>query len=307
MRAALLLALAVAGCNTTEFGLQQPLDPTPDMVGQDWSQDFRVAGAPTDILFYGDTSYSMRRELVKLGRDVQVFIDKLDQSASPWRLMAVTGPDGCSVDGVFDSETPDYAARFSSAIQTLPADDTQDEMGLQNVARAIEATVAGDCNEGFLRPDTTLHVIVLTDENDESPGFEGDPEYWRGYTARVIAAKGDDDVRFSAVAGPVPGGCVSAEAGTGYAEAVDFTGGEFLSICEDWVSQLDLLAELSVTQTTFALELPAEPDSIEVWIDEVSIPDRFSYDAAARAVVFEPAVAPHTNQTVRIDYVIAAE
>jgi hypothetical protein len=180
-------------------------------------------------------------------------------------------------------------------------------MGLQNVARAIEDAGPGGCNEGFLRPDTTLHVIILTDENDESPGFDGDPEYWRGYTARVIAAKGDDDVRFSAVAGPVPGGCVSAEAGTGYIDAVDFTGGEFLSICEDWVSQLDLLADLSVTQTTFVLEMPAEPDSLEVWVDDIAITERFRYDSAQRAVVFEPAVAPHTNQSVRIDYVIAAE
>ncbi len=308
MRSAVFpLFLALIACNTNEFGFQQPVDPGPQMVGQEWSETFNVAGSPTDILFYGDTSYSMQRELVKLGRDVQLFIDQLDESASPWNMLAVTSPDGCSFDGVFDSDSPDHVARFSEAIQTLPEDDTQDEMGLQNVARAIEAAGPGGCNEAFLRPDTTLHVIILTDENDESPGSDIDPEYWRGYTARVIAAKGDDDVRFSAVAGPVPNGCLSADPGTGYAEAVTFTGGEFLSICDDWVNQLDLLADLSVTQTVFPLDLPAEPDSLEVWVDDVSIGDSFRYDSAAKALVFEPAIAPHTNQSVRVDYIIAAE
>ena len=92
------------------------------------------------------------------------------------------------------------------------------------------------------------------------------------------------------MAGDVPDGCQDAAAGTGYAEAVDATGGVFLSICQNWssTSSLGLLAAASVNQDTFYLsQTPANSD-MEVWVNSVKSQD-WVYDAALNAVVFQSA------------------
>ena len=101
-------------------------------------------------------------------------------------------------------------------------------------------TGQGGCNEGFLRDDAILHVVFISDEDDNSPGWnEGDPDYWLDYVDQIITIKGrEDQVRFSAITGPAPDGCDGAEPGFGYNEAVTSIGGERLNICQDWASQI---------------------------------------------------------------------
>ena len=259
-----------------------------------------------DVVFFGDTSGSMTVELKTMGEKVTTFVDRLDDFTPDWQLLAVTGPDGCGVNGVLTPTTPDYAALFAAGVLTPPGEDKVDEWGLQNIAAAVEATDPGECNEGFLREGALLHAIFLSDEDDNSPGWEaGDPDYWRAYTELIEAKKGDPLlVRYSSVAGPLPKGCHGAEPGHGYVEATDASGGQFLSICEDWSSQVELLAEVTVAHRIFPLEHTPVPSTIRLYISAEERLDGWHYEAEPNEVWIDED-PPVSGQSVIIEYSIA--
>jgi hypothetical protein len=297
----MLLALVLFACSPEYSVSPKPVEEVPPPNTDPVTETFVIEGAPADILFYGDTSFSMRRELETLADNLDVFADRLGDLSSNWQLLAVTGPTGCGIGGILTPDTEDYGQKFSDGIQTPPSDDSQDEMGLQNVAAAI-AEANGGCNDGFLRDEASLHIIILSDEDDESPGAENGGAYWADYVDRIIAAKGDPElVTFSAIGGPLPSGCGDADPALGYHDAVLATNGEFLSICDEWDGELGTLANLSVTRDTFVLFGTPEPSSIEVRVDDVLV-DTWAWSVPDNAVVFL-SDAPRGGQSVAITFV----
>ncbi len=255
---------------------------------------------PTDIIIYGDTSGSMAVELTTLGDHVLNFTDRLKQAGADWQIMAVTGSTGCGVDGIFTPSTPNFDTRFADAILTPPANTDLDEMGLQNVRNAI-SQADGGCNDGFMRSNAMLHIIFISDENDESPGFE-DADYWRDYVDLIVDMKGSRSLtRFSAVAGPTPNGCDGADPGFGYDDVVNHTNGEFISICEDWPSQLDTLADASVITDVFPLSAPPVFDSIQPFVNGEERHQGWLYNPDEQAVIFT-SDAPRSGDIVDIFY-----
>jgi len=259
-----------------------------------------------DVLFFGDTSDSMVEELQTLGAQVEAFVEGLSAFTEDWQLLAVTGPDGCGVGGIITPATPDYAATFAAAILTPPGADLVDEWGLNNAAQATEQTDPGECNEGFLRADANLSVVFISDEDDNSPGWDGgDAYYWRTYVDAMIARRGSaDGLVLSAVAGPVPDGCATAEPGNGYAEAVAATGGEFLSICDPWEEQLDVLVGASVERALFVLSAIPREETLAVAVDGRVRTSGWEYDAMLNAVRFTDD-APRSGEEVVIRYEVA--
>jgi hypothetical protein len=285
--------LALTGCS--DHILQGP-----EVVDQEWT-----VGGDVDIVVFGDTSESMQDTLDTLADSVEVMVTRLQDVDVDWQLIAVTGPDGCGQNGILTQDTPDWTGKFREGILTPPGEDLVDEWGLHNAAQALAASVEGGCNEGFLRPDAHLHLMFISDEDDNSPGWDGtDPEYWRQYTDTYLAAKEDaSKVRLSAVAGPAPIGCSYADYGRGYAEAVEAVGGEFLSICDDWALETDALADTSVVQATFALAKEPLEDSVRVFVDGLERVDGWHHDHVRNEVAFDDD-APYAGQGVRVSYVI---
>lgn len=320
----MLWLIALVGCN--EYNLNKgmpresgaPLDTAPPLDTAEVEDDppgwFRapdeqldqwdladVAGA--DLLFFGDTSGSMAVELTTLGSEIEGLIASLSAFTESWQLLAVTGPTGCGVNGVLTPETADYASLFAAGLLTPPGEDLVDEWGLYNADQAVQATDEGECNAGFMREGARLHVIFISDEDDNSPGYDsGDASYWTTYVDSIIAAKGSvDDVRFSAIVGPVPDGCDGAEPGTGYTDAVLATGGSLISICDDWTSQLDTLVDVSVEHTTFPLSRLPVRSTLEVMVNGSTRGQGWTYDRFQNAVVFTVA-PPSTGDQVAIAY-----
>lgn len=301
MRAQFLLiaALSLAACNDYEVRRE-----TSSM-----HQRFEVTGAVTDILFYGDTSYSMQRELLTLGQNVDRFLDRVSESADDWQVIAVTGPDGCGQGGILTPDTPDYAGKFATGIMTPPPDAEttgSDEWGLYNVFRAVLETGPNGCNAGFLREEATLHVIFLSDEDDNSPGWERGGDYWRDYVDPVLFAKDSEtQVRFSFVGGSVPNGCqannAQADPGYGYWDAVQATDGEFFEICDDWAAELDVLADASISRDTFPLEKTPVVSSIQVVVNDADRTDGWAYETSGQAVRFFADV-PRGGDVVELYY-----
>lgn len=292
---AVILASVVSGCNEyTTFR---------DTREDDVAQRFEIKGVKADVLFYSDTSGSMERELAKLGRSVTSFIDRLDDAAEDWQLITVTGPDGCGTQGVLTPQTPDYEAKFRAGINQGPDQDEVDEWGLFNVFKAVLNSAPGQCNAGFIRNDALLHVIFLSDEADSSPGHQLGGDYWRDYVDPVLFMKDTpEDVKFSAIVGPVPGGCDSADPGIGYADAVAATDGELISICTDWEDQIGLLADASIAQSFFSLDwAPLVLEDIVVEVNQDQRLEGWFYDVEQQGIQFTDGV-PGAYDVVDVYY-----
>ena len=261
----------------------------------------------TDLIFFGDTSGSMAVELETMGENASTFMDRLDDYGNSWQIIVVTGWDGCGVNGILTPAVSSYDTLFAEALLTPPSqeaiDASADEWGLYDVDMAIQESVPGGCNEGFLRDNALLHVIFLSDEDDNSPGWDGgDPNYWQTYVDSILDSKSSDHlVTFSAVAGPIPDGCDGAEPGTGYAEAVDATGGTLLSICEDWYNQLDTLVDASVQVSDFPLNEIPIVNTLRVVVDNIERSYGWEYQSTGNLIHFteDP---PSTGEEVFIAY-----
>ena len=168
-----------------------------------------------------------------------------------WQLLQVTREEGCANGGIYDEGTKGAAEALVAEMwetgigwPTIPR--TEALLELANLA--LDQTGAGECNEGFGRPGVPLHVLVASDEPEQS----GVP--WQDHL---------DDLGEHApnpiVSGVLDVGGTCGEGSGGYLEAVQATGGVALDICgADWGAQMgDLVGELAGASKTFPLADPA--------------------------------------------------
>ncbi|MEC7986543.1 MAG: hypothetical protein VX278_15360, partial [Myxococcota bacterium] len=249
---------------------------------------------------------SMSDEAQVLGEQFSTFITELSNYTSDWQVMVVNADHGCNHSGILTPLTAGYETTFSQAVRTGAYDISFTEALLTNVTRAVEKTGPGECNEGFLRPDAMLHIIMLSDECEQSPNPGICGTQWQSYVDRVVAEKGDLQlVRMSAVAGDYPSGCgnpQSAEFGSGYWEASQATDGLFISICSDWTSPLSLqqLATSSISQSRFTLGEVPVVETISVTVNG-SLHTDWSFEPAENEVIFHSS-PPSSGNEVRIAY-----
>lgn len=252
---------------------------------------------PADILFFVDQSCSMDDNARELASNFSSFIGQISNYTTDWRVAVVTHDDGCNNNGILTASTSDYEGKFSDAVvEGSDSTDNYTEAGLYMTEKAIQSTDPGECNAGFLRPTALLHIIMVTDEPEQSP------QNWDYYVDSVIAKKGNAGlVKYSAVAGDVPGGCATADAGTGYYDAVQYTGGEFLSICSQWSTNVGILANASVEQEVFTLTADAVEPTLQVEVNGSSRTSGWRYDAQTHSVIFETNI-PGEGDVIDITY-----
>ncbi len=261
------------------------------------------ADPPSDIVFFVDQSCSMDDDQARLAANFSTFITELNTYSTDWQIIVANKDTGCnSTSGVLRPTQPDFISRFQYGVS-----DGSDmawgfyytEAGLTVTSEAIEMTDPGECNHGFMRPDAMLHIIMVSDEPEQSPMA------WNHYVDKVIAKKGSvANVKFSAIAGDYPvSSCASAEPATGYYEAVTATGGIFLSICSDWSdpSTLSMLAAASVQQSAFELSATPVVDSVRVFVNGSERLSGWYFDGPTNTVFFESGI-PDEGDRIRITY-----
>lgn len=253
-------------------------------------------GDQTDIIIYVDRSCSMEDDLSNLASNFSTFIAALDAFESDWQLLVATADDGCHNETFFTPETENAEETFLSAIFGPAGNWT--EAGLTVATEALAGTGAGGCNEGFLREDANLGFLLVSDEVEQSVNsYDYYLDILWSYNAWGSV---------SAVAGDVPGGCASAEPGSGYYEAVIASEGVFLSICDaDWGEySTDLVTGSGwVYHDEFALSATPFEDSIGVTVDGVESSE-WTYDAEDNAVRFDEDAQPEPGQVVSVSYQI---
>lgn len=224
---------------------------------------------PVDVMILIDQSGSMEQDNVD---DVQNgfpdFVTEL-QAVSDWQLALVTdysGADaGCATGGVMTSRTANVSNLLVNnafpGTQGIANYDTEALLRLANTA--LGKTGPGGCNEGLLRPGALLHIIVLSDEHEQS-GQTG--QYWvnqyKNYVAspEFVKVSGVLDLNYNCGDGTGPGG---------YIDAITATGGASLNICNaNWGANFGQIASEVIAGTrTYNLADPADPASVEVTVN----------------------------------------
>lgn len=284
-----------------------------------------------DVLFVVDDSASMVAEQDALGRNFVAFLEAANDGLADFHIGVTTtdvtgdGERGRLVplkppDAPTSGRTEHIVTRASLPNPTeafrrnalVGINGALVEQGLEAAALALTAPLAapdGD-NAGFLRPEASLALVFVSDEND------GSPRPTSVYTDLFLSVKGDDPSRVSAsaIVGPVPNGCDGsggrATPGTRYLEVVRALRGRAESICtEDWGSTLARLSGVAFGLLgRFVLSgQPAGEPSITVDGNprpRINAAGQITWDidAIARVLTFGRQFTPPEGAVVEVQY-----
>lgn len=194
-----------------------------------------------DVLIVIDNSSSMAEEQRNLSDKMMPLLSYV--SESDWRIGVVTTDesDGCLRDVIYKNQA-NVEAAFSAAI-LAGVSGSGIEAGVPQAVRALKPDCLGGA--GWLRPDSTLAILIVSDEDNCSDGKK----------CRVTAHNSGDflldhlsDIRVVGVNARVFGliwhasqdqsQCPSAfRAGQIYSNLIDQTGGSWGSICDSDYSE----------------------------------------------------------------------
>ncbi len=245
------------------------------------------ASANVDILWVVDNSASMENEQLNLAGSFSKFMTFLDENGSriDYHIgvistdMEVDAAGACVNAGhcgqllgnplVIDPSTPDLLGVFEANVN-VGIDGGGNEMGLLAAHAALTEPLVNGHNAGFLRPDASLAVIFVSDEDDNSYGDLG---YYVRFFSRLKDAGNENNIIVAAIVGDEPNGCDNnleqARAGLIYHELVRELGGTTASICEDFDGTLGQLGlTVAALQRKYALSREPDPGTVTVRVDE---------------------------------------
>ncbi len=276
-----------------------------------WTSDFfeqeEIANA--DILFVIDNSCSMNSHQNNLKNNFSSFIGVFANSGVDYQIAFITTDNENFVDNkIVSSHDPDPIGDVTTIIDGIGILGSGLERGLLESYQATQ--VGNDAGPGsaFLRNDSRLVIVYLSDERDGSSVYSSQTH--ADYANHLLTLKSSpDQISVNAVAGDHPNGCTPpwAQHGAGYYEVVQQLGGTFMSICAtDYGLQLDTLARDSILVSAFALsDIPIE-HSITVTVDGVLSTD-WTYNAADNMVQFDANAIPKRDAEIYIDYAVLGE
>jgi hypothetical protein len=295
------------------------------------SDSLVVAAAPAvDILFAVDQSGSMDDQQNNMSAALADFITNL--GTGDWRIGVVTMDDGCLND-VFDNNarwfsatTPGYQADFGQAVSIGSQGNPNNrftERLFTVVGRALGKTGPGQCNAGFRRPNASLNLIFVSDEEEQSddpnegPSVTYEPPYAvvteanatvPGQSAEGVFASyatAPSTMTASSVANLSGCGNNSSWIRTGfrYQELSLATGGLSLNICQNnWGVQMASLANVAAANNTVYLSEVADPSTLSVRVAGIPTTN-FTYDASSNSVTIQAPTAPVASGTqIVVDY-----
>lgn len=310
-------------------------------VGQPVTDEFhQIPGHKADVLFVVDGSGSMSPMVNQLASDAYALIDALNAEGTDFHLgvIGIGTHDECSTPGVLvgqpryldSSSSDDLSARIMNIFDDPCGADAQ-EAGLEAARlglsyptitdKGTSCTSDTDCNEpfacvdsfcggpnrGFMRADAALHVIVISDEEDQSPLTVGQ------YVDAFEGIKGPENgalFEWHSIVGPAPGGCSSslteAEGGARYIEVSEATGGQVQSICaNDYAPLLASAGTVGLAyKTAYQLSEQAEAATLTVVVNGAVCETGWIYDPLVNQVVFDPegACFPGPGQGFSVSY-----
>ena len=266
-------------------------------VGPKTTEEFEVdEEKKADILLVVDNSCSMGEEQTALSLNAERFIDELDSMAVDYQIATITTDNYTFVGPVVKSTDSDPAGMLASQVVVGTAGNS-DERGIQMASSAMATGGPATSSSGFIRSDSTLSIVWISDEPDASGGA---PRDWAADFWSKKPSPGE--VSIWAIIGDVPYGCPSASAGYGYLDLVLIMGGNWSSICStDWGTPLAGVAQSVGIDSTFELTGQPIATTIKVWVNGFESYD-WVYVVADNAVSFNPGHIPNPGDHILIEY-----
>ena len=283
-----------------------------------------------DVLFVVDDSGSMSEDQENLSTNFTSFLSAAETWGVDFHLGVVTT----------DVDDPQKAGRLQGTPRYVSADDASlfienvlvgsngsgTERGLEASLLALTAPLAhdggaactvdtqctppdkcieGGCggqNRGFMRDNAALHVIYLSDEEDQSPKPVAT---YIDFLKNLKGVGYGELVKGHAIVG-TPGSSCGADTGQRYIEVAKATGGKTASICDSNFSAAleDLSGGIFGAQYKYHLSRFPDPSTLTVTIDNVPCTVGWTFDPLSVAVVFAKTAAclPQPGNVVKIHY-----
>ena len=257
-----------------------------------------------DVLWIIDNSGSMRGFQTRLSQNMLDFVNQFTYPGNvDFRMGFITTDNPSMVAPYIDNNTINPAAVASTVVDNIGISGSGNEKGLE---KALEAVI-GFYNTGkFMREDSELILIFVSDERDNSPLPH------THYINELQNYKPLEQIKAYSVIGDPPAGCSSswgqfggnAQYGGGYYDISSYYGGDWYSICEyDWAVNMTSLAMDITIQSSFYFSKP-DPivETIEVYVNGQLVTSGWSYDEPENRVLFDSNSVPSSGQTIRIEY-----
>ena len=280
--------------------LTQPTTGTGVSGGQGGDQYTQAINEEVDIVWVIDNSCSMMDDQAYLASNATDLLDYLTVNGVDYQMGVVTTDTGALQGyGIMDPSTPNVATELASTVQVGTNGSGMEQPFLYGYeAVTSPLTDPGGSNEGLVRPNAGLALIVLTDEEDGSPG---NPATW---VSNYQALKADPSrVIVNGIYGG-SNGCPGAMAAPDIASVISGTNGVDVSICDvDWLPVLSQIPALVTgLSDTFVLSGVPIDGTIDVYVDGIQAQTGWLYDPVLNAIVFDPNSIPAENAVIDIQY-----
>ncbi len=284
-----------------------------------------------DVLFVVDDSGSMGDEQDELATNFQSFIDGVLDLNTDYHI-GVTNTDAetewsgrlhsCYANKFITDLQPPAEQRtqfrcnvkVSDPADNRPSTDSK-EAPLQAARAAFEYPTA-EWNTGFYREEAKLYIIAVQDEAEQS---DGEAALYVDYFRNLKGLGNPDLLNISAIAGPPPDGCTTAEGNQKLYDVTQAVGGQFRSICTaDWSDMLNALGlDVFNARRQFPLSRPATAATLEVRVCPSGCPanpltcplvpqnatNGWTFDASVNAVTFNGSAVPGAGACIAITYI----
>lgn len=291
------------------------IDPSPEPGVVRQQVVVKAPASEVDVIVVADTSGSMAEERAEFGTRLDNFIAQIQDL--DWRLCVITTdvindkgrlkPFGTTGLYALDKNVPSYQSVFLNTMTKLPS-GSGDEQGIKASYMAVQLK-----DPRCIRPNASLAMVVLSDEDERSTGgyveYEENTQYRELLPANLPAtlvgevprALGADKIFsfHSLVIRSDDQACYDEQVathqafpGTRYEEASRMTGGVIGNICSsDYGAELGRFAR-GVRRDLQALSLKCEPltDSLSLTVTSVPQSFQFTYAVSGNKVHFTPAL-----------------
>jgi hypothetical protein len=325
-RACMTLTYRPTGNPTTHSGtltIQSDAENSPHVIplhGSSTTDTFQedvfqqLTEPMVDVLWMIDDSCSMQDVQNNLRDNLHVFMQRaLDQDTDFQMGVITTDMYDNNKSGrlqgnprIVDRNNPDpvQALRNNADVGT---GGHHIERGFDAAHAALTDPLLNGHNAGFLRDDATLHIIMISDEEEQSAGSV---DFFVDFFRNLKGYRNDSLMSVHAIVGDHPGGCSnsygSAQAAPRYIEAADRTGGLFRSICApDWGAVADDIGlDAFAARREYFLSREPIPSTIQVRVNGslVSQAGNWQYHASSNSVEFATSAVPPQGAEVRISY-----
>lgn len=286
------LGFLLVGACATENQFHERLDPLPNDADPSLEapttttdRHLQSAAPQVDIVWVVDNTDSAAEVRSDMAAQAGEFIAELQASGTDFHVGMIASDMGSpmhrgKLQGAngfhwIDRDTTDAGGVLTAMFNVAPPTGNNDEVGMEAIVASIDVH-ANAANAGFFRDGAQLHVIAVSDEDDNSMSITE-----QGFTEWFVALRGAQQVSFSSVVGRDYNECDRVKKpGDRYRRLSAQIGGTDWSICDGNFDQAmqRLAGHVPTIDTIYPLsELPVE-SSIGVSIGSDTLePGEWSY------------------------------